>query len=293
MADAAFTSRFVPSQDGLRLHYRDYGAASAGSTVVCLPGLARTAADFGPVASVLAAGGRRVLALDYRGRGLSDRDPDPTHYDLKVETGDVAAVLMAAGVKDAVFIGTSRGGLITMVLAGVLPHLIRGAVLNDIGPVIEAKGLERIRGYVGKLPKPHSWDDAVATLKRVAGSQFTRMTEADWLAYADSTFEVNDGVFTTRYDPALMHNLGAMDLSDIPSLWPQFDALADVPVLVIRGENSDLLSIATVEQMMERHPDCALVEVPGQGHAPFLNDADTLSAIDGFVSRCEGRARAG
>lgn len=288
--DAPFTSRFVEASDGLRLHVREYGRGEpAVRTIVCLPGLARTAADFDALATHLmrADPERRVLVPDYRGRGLSGRDPDPSHYDLPVESDDVLAVLAALGVASAVFVGTSRGGLHTMILAAVRPGLIAGVVLNDIGPVIEKVGLRRIRGYVGKLPQPASWPEAVALLKTVAGAQFTALAETDWDAYARTTFEERDGRFLPRYDPALMQNLARMDLDKLPTLWPQFDGLAAVPLMVIRGANSDLLAAATVDAMIARHPDCVSLTVPGQGHAPLLTDAPTLEAIAAFVARCE------
>lgn len=287
MAD--FASRTVEAPDGLRLHARDYGRTDADApTVLCLPGLARTAADFDALARHLVAAdpGRRVLALDYRGRGLSARDPDPARYDIPVESGDILAVLDALGVTQAVLVGTSRGGLHTMMLAAVRPSLLRGAVLNDIGPVIEPVGLARIRGYVGKLPQPGSWDEAVAMLRQVAGAQFTGLADADWLAYAETTFETEGGAFRTRYDPALMNNLAKLDLDAVPTLWPQFEALGGVPVLVIRGANSDLLSPETAAAMTARLPDCTLLTVPGQGHAPLLTDAPTLAGIERFVARC-------
>lgn len=287
-------SHFVSAPDGLRLHYREYGSfAGPLLPIVCLPGLARTAADFDRLARILAEHDRRVLALDYRGRGLSARDPDPKNYDLRIESADVLAVLTAAEVGRAVFVGTSRGGLITMILAALRPTIIRGAVLNDIGPVIEAEGLARIRGYVGKLPRPNSWTEAVDLLKGLAGSQFTALTEADWLDFAQLTFAEENGFFITTYDTALMENLKTMDLDAIPTLWPQFEALRHAPVLTIRGANSDLLSSATAAEMMRRHPDCALHTVVGQGHAPFLTDAPTVERIRTFISHCEDAAYCG
>lgn len=284
-----FTSRFFEAPDGLRLHARDYGvAASDAPTVLCLPGLARTTADFDSLARHLVASdpARRVLAFDYRGRGLSARDPDPAKYDVPVELGDILAVLDALGVSEAVLVGTSRGGLHTMVLAALRPSLIRGAVLNDIGPVVEASGLARIRGYVGKLRQPTSWEDAVSVLRSIAATEFPGLSDADWLAYAKATFEDDGGIFGPRYDPALMDNLAKLDLTAVPTLWPQFEALGGTPVLVIRGENSTLLSSATATAMTTRLPDCTLLTVPGQGHAPLLTDIPTMTAIDRFVARC-------
>ncbi len=284
------TDHFVTAPDGLRLHHREYGGReAAGAMVVCLPGLARTAADFDPLARALVDDGdRRVLALDYRGRGLSDRDPDPSHYDLRVESDDIQAVLTAAGVDEAVFVGTSRGGLHVMLLAVLRPALLRGAVLNDIGPVIEPRGLARIRGYVGKLPEPKSWPDAVDLLKGLASAQFTALGPEDWDIYARTTFEQRDSRFVTQYDPALMKGLEALDLDALPVLWPQFEALTACPILAIRGENSDLLSPATLAGMASRHPALSTFTVPGQGHAPLLTDGPTIRRIVDFVRAREG-----
>jgi pimeloyl-ACP methyl ester carboxylesterase len=178
-----------------------------------------------------------------------------------------------------------------MILGAVRPVLLQGVVLNDIGPVIEPRGLARIRGYVGKLPEPKSWADAVDLLKHIASSQFTALVESDWDKYARTTFEEREGRFVPLYDSALMHNLSKLDLDAVPTLWPQFDGLRHVPVLVIRGENSDLLSPATVAEMIERHPDCAGMTVPGQGHAPLLIDGPTIRRIIGFVERCSFNQR--
>jgi pimeloyl-ACP methyl ester carboxylesterase len=296
------TSRFTASTDGLRLHYRDLGpASSAALPVLCLPGLTRTSEDFGVLAAALAAGQgglgagvpRRVLALDYRGRGGSARDPQAENYNVGVEAGDVLAVLAAARVGPAIFVGTSRGGLITLVLGATHPGLIRGTVLNDIGPVLEPAGLERIRGYVGKLPIPRNWDEAVGTIQGYAGSQFTGLSKDEWLAFARTTFVEREGTFHGRYDPALMHALRALEPTALPALWPQFEGLARAPLLVIRGENSDLLSETTAAEMARRHPDCALFTVPGQGHAPLLRDAATLDRIAAFARHCDRFNRAG
>jgi pimeloyl-ACP methyl ester carboxylesterase len=276
-------SRFYTSQDGLRLHLRDHGGPPGRTPVVCLPGLARTAADFDRLAARLSAG-RRTVALDYRGRGLSDRDPNWKNYDLMVESADILSVLAGADIAEAIVVGTSRGGLHAMLLAAVRPALLRGVVLNDIGPVLEPKGLARIRGYVGKLPAPRSWSDAVSLAKSIMGAQFTGLDEASWETYARLTFDEKDGRFLPRYDLNLMRPLAELDLEvPLPALWPQYEALAHVPLMAIRGENSDLLSAETFAEMGRRHPRFDAVTVAGQGHAPLLLDDATLDRIAGFV----------
>jgi pimeloyl-ACP methyl ester carboxylesterase len=291
--EIAIESRFISAPDGLKLHAREYGSELApGTPVLCLPGLARTAADFDVIARRLATGAagkqRRVVALDYRGRGLSDRDARWENYDLRVENADILACMDALGLHHAIFLGTSRGGLHTMMTAATRPGAIKAAILNDIGPVFEAQGIARIRGYVGKLPAPHSWADAVDMAKRIMGGQFTTLSEDDWLAYARLTFEEKDGKFTPRYDTRLMKGLEALDLeAPLPTAWPQFEGLSNVPTLSLRGENTDLLSAATVAEMAKRHPRFESHEVPGQGHAPLLLDEPTIKVVAGFIARCE------
>ena len=279
------TSRFHTSSDGLRLHLRDYVPDDAhGHPVICLPGLARTADDFDAVARALAETGRRVVAIDYRGRGLSDRDADPARYDLAVESADIQLMLAQEKIDSAIFLGTSRGGIHAMLLGAFRPELLAGAILNDIGPVLEPTGLLRIKGYVGKLPSPQNWDEAVAMFKRVSGAQFTSLSDADWHAYARLTLEDKDGKLVARYDPALARALDAYDPSKpMPDLWAQYEALARVPVLAIRGENSDLLSPEVFQAMLVRHPHAEGLTVPGQGHAPLLLDPPSIARICTFI----------
>jgi pimeloyl-ACP methyl ester carboxylesterase len=286
------SDHYVTAQDGLRLHVREHGDRTApGLPVVCLPGLARTTADFDRLAAALAGDPdrpRRVLALDYRGRGLSDHDRDPGNYSLPVELADVMTVLTARAVGAAVFVGTSRGGLITMALAAVRPAAIAGAVLNDIGPVIEPQGLMRIKSYVGRLPQPRGFEEGADILRRLFGAQFTRLSDADWLASAHRNWRQQDGRLVLAYDPRLSHALASVDAAHpLPPLWPQFDALGNVPLMVMRGANSDILSAATVAAMQARRRDTVVVEIPDQGHAPLLAEADTIARIGIFVAKCE------
>jgi pimeloyl-ACP methyl ester carboxylesterase len=288
------SSTFVTAPDGLRLHVRCYGRRSTRAMpVVCLSGLARTAADFEPLASALSDGSnaRRVLALDYRGRGLSEYDRNPANYSLPIELADVIAVVTALDASPSIFVGTSRGGLLTMLLAVVRPTAIAGVVLNDIGPVIEPQGLMRIKSYVGKLPQPRNFEEGAQILRRLFGSQFPALGPDDWLASAHRTFKEEKGRLVTTYDVKLATTMNGVDGGrPIPPLWREFDALGAMPVMVIRGANSDLLSTATVEAMRERRVTLETLEVPDQGHAPLLAEADTIARIVDFVRRCDRTA---
>jgi pimeloyl-ACP methyl ester carboxylesterase len=289
-------SVFISAPDGLKLHARCYGPrAAAAPPVVCLPGLARTAADFEALALALAGdGARRVIALDYRGRGLSDYDRDPDRYNFQVELADALAVLTALDALPAVFVGTSRGGILTMLLASIRPTAIAGAVLNDVGPVLEPKGLMRIRGYVGRLPQPRSFGEGAEILRRLFDAQFPKLSAEDWLVAARRTFKEENGRLVPTYDVRLAKTLEGVDLErPLPPLWKEFDAMRSMPLMVIRGANSDLLSPATVAAMAARHPRLETLQVPDQGHAPLLAEAETIGRIATFVDTCSSRERAG
>jgi pimeloyl-ACP methyl ester carboxylesterase len=289
-------SRFISAPDGLQLHMREYGATAEDALpVVCLPGLARTVADFDDIALALAADQqcpRRVVAIDSRGRGRSDYDRDARNYTLATELADVVAVLTALDVGPAVFIGTSRGGLLTMLMAAARPTFLAGAVLNDIGPVIEAEGLVRIKSYLGRLPAPRDLAAAADLLRRLGERQFPALTADDWLRQARRTWKRQGDALVLDYDPKLSEALAAFDpAAPLPTLWPQFDALAGIPVMAIRGENSDILSAATVAAMAARRPDLVRLDVAGEGHAPMLDRTATIEAVADFVRRCDATAR--
>jgi pimeloyl-ACP methyl ester carboxylesterase len=200
-------------------------------------------------------------------------------------------VLAATGVEEAVFVGTSRGGLLTMALGAARPAAIRGAVLNDVGPVIDARGLLRIRGYVGKLPTPRSFAEGAEILKRLSDQQFPLFGEAEWEVMARRTWTERNGALVPDYDPRLLKTLEELDLeAPLPELWPYFAALNHVPVLAIRGENSDLLAEKTLEEMGARHPHCETFTAPGQGHAPLLGSKDMVRRIGRLIAKAEKQA---
>jgi len=278
------TSVFVSAPDGLRLHARDYGSRSGTALpVVCLPGLTRTVADFEVLAPVLAVNGpRRVIALDSRGRGQSEYDRNPENYNLLVELGDLVAVLTALAVGPAIFIGSSRGGLLAMHLAVAHPMAIAGIVLHDIGPVIEPKGLARLRSYVGKLPQPRTFAEGADIL------QFPSLTADQWLADAHRVWQLRDGAMALTYDKRLSRTLTTIDIErPLPPLWNEFEAFKRVPLLVIHGAKSDILSAQTVASMAARHPAMDVIEVADQGHVPLLEGEGTMRGLGEFVAKCD------
>ncbi len=282
----------ISAPDGLRLHVRAYGESPPGRLpIICLPGLARTETDFETLARRFATDPKRprqVLALDYRGRGRSEYDPNWQNYTPQVELADLLAVATALDIERAIFVGTSRGGILTMLLAAARPTLIAGAVLNDIGPVIEPKGLMRIKGYVGKVPRPTSHADGVVVLRRLFSAQFPNLTDEQWMAWSKRSWELREKALVACYDAKLANTLKAISADTIPPpLWAQFDALAAMPVMVIRGMLSDILSRETLEAMRARRGDLDIVEITDQGHAPLLDDEPTLQRIADFVKRCD------
>ncbi len=290
---SAFHDIFATSADGLRLRARATGPADAAALpVLGLPGLTRTAEDFDIVAQALASDpqtSRRVVAIDYRGRGRSDFDPNPANYSVPVETTDVLAVTSAAGISRAIWLGTSRGGLIAMVIAATRPELAAGIILNDIGPELEMSGLMKIKGYLGPPVTPRTWSEAAGGLQRLFGSVFPALTSDDWMAWARRAFRQDEhGRLVRTYDPALARTFDGIDPAAPPApLWELFDAMAKVPLLSIRGELSDLLSRDCVKEMKRRRPDMETCDVPLQGHAPLLADAPTILRIKAFCVRCD------
>jgi len=283
-----FTERRWTSPDGLCLFARDYPAASgpAKLPVIAIHGLTRNSADFGAIAPLIAQSGRRVLAIDVRGRGKSDRAPDPMTYQPLNYAQDVLALLDQAGVARAVFLGTSMGGLITMALAALRPKVIAAAILNDIGPEVAKAGLARIAAYSGQPVDTPGWAEAAAYVKAINEVAFPHYTDADWDAFARRTFKIGtEGSPVLDYDPDIavpIRAAGAKAL--VPNLWPMFGRLTrGRPVLLVRGQTSDLLSEAIAAKMRKRAPKMDYIEVPGVGHAPMLDEPEAKAAIFPFL----------
>ncbi len=283
---AAYLEFFVRSQDGLGIFVRDYAPEGTPRScpVICLHGLTRNSADFETVAPRLAALGRRVIVPDMRGRGRSDWDPQPGRYRPDVYVQDVLSILDATHVDRAAFIGTSMGGIITMVAATVAPMRIAAAVLNDIGPILNPAGLARIAGYVGKSPSFESWDSITAAIRASQGVAFPDAGDTFWNIFARRVArQLPDGRVAFAYDPAIADVFSRPQSDPPPSMLPLFQALAARPVLSIRGALSDLLSPEGVAAMRAIKPDMDVAEVPGVGHAPTLEEPAAWRALERFL----------
>jgi len=283
-----WTDIFYSSQDGLRLYARHYPAQSRSEgSVVCLPGLTRNSKDFHLLATHLSSAPERsfdVYCLDFRGRGRSAYDRDWSNYTPFIELLDTLDFMTIAGLHEAAVIGTSRGGIIAMLIAVLRPTVLRSVVLNDIGPVVDPRGLARIMGYVGLVLVPDTWPEAARILREMNGPFFPAIPDDEWPELARQWFFEKDGRPAASYDPNLAKALGAAELSQrTPELWPQFMALGKFPTLVLRGENSDILSEETLAEMARRHPGMQVQIVRGQGHAPLLRDAESIGRISQFL----------
>jgi pimeloyl-ACP methyl ester carboxylesterase len=273
---------------GLALYARDYAGAGgpARSPVLCIHGLTRNSGDFEDVAPWLAAQGRRVIAVDVRGRGNSERDPDPKRYHPAVYAADMLQLLDSAGIARAVFIGTSMGGIITMAVAAKRLRAIAAAVLNDVGPVISMAGLTRIQGYVGKGKPLETWEDAAAYMKSINGSAFPENSMEEWHRFARRTFREENGKLVTNYDPKIATSIQAAKLRPT-SLMAKllFRRLArNRPTLLIRGANSDIVDADGAAYMRRAAPGLRYAEVPGVGHAPMLTEPAAQAALKAFLA---------
>ena len=273
------------SPDGLALYARSYGPQDASMTVLCMHGLTRNHKDFEPMIAKL-GDGRRFIAVDVRGRGRSDIDPDAENYTPITYAGDMQALLDTIGVERAVLIGTSMGGLMSMIMMHQMPERILGVVLNDVGPVLDPAGLARIAGYVGEVAPMADWQAAARSVQQAQSDVFPDYAEADWLAFAKRTYrETDDGRVVLDYDPAITRTVNDVKPTFRRrfAMWRLFGKLKKRPLLVIRGALSDILAPETAERMVKRHKNAKLVTVPNVGHAPILDEPEAVNAIRAFL----------
>ena len=267
--------------DGARLWFTDEGR---GLPLLALPGLTRNGGDFDHLAPHLA--GVRLIRLDARGRGGSDRT-GPQTYAVPVEAADALALLDHLGLARAAVLGTSRGGIVAMMMAHRAKDRLLGVALNDVGPVIERAGLAAIGAYLGRRPAQRTWEEAARARAR-AWTAFRDVPHARWLHEVRNHYEETPEGLALRYDPALRDAFLGPE-GEVPEpvpLWPLFDALAGLPLCVLRGEGSDLLSRDTLAAMRARRPDALAAEVPGRGHVPFLDEPESLAALRRWLDLC-------
>ncbi len=273
------------SKDGLRLHYRDYPGRADRPPVLCFPGLTRNARDYESLATRL-AGDWRVILVEYRGRGESAYAKDPMTYVPLTYMQDVAALLDDQKIERFVAVGTSLGGLVTLLLAATDRERIAGAVLNDVGPEVDPAGLARIRGYVGKGVWHPTWMHAARALAETNADVYPNYAIEDWLRMAKRVYRLSSsGRIVLDYDMKIAEPFRVPGNEAGPDMWPTLDGLKGKPVLVVRGARSDILSAGVADRMIERLPGAELVTVPDVGHAPTLEEPEAAAGIDRMLAR--------
>jgi pimeloyl-ACP methyl ester carboxylesterase len=284
-AGKAHEDRYFTVRDGLKLHFRDYPGDTTNPPVLCLPGLSRNVRDFSELAERYSPR-FRVLAFEFRGRGESEYDPIPARYVPPTYAHDVIELLDQLAIPRAIFVGTSLGGLVTMLMAVMAPQRIAAAILNDIGPEISGAGIDRIKTYIGSGQRFKDWDEAAETIARNVQA-FEHYTHDDWVRMAKRNCREENGEIVFDYDMAIAVPFSAPAPAQQFDMWPLFVALAQKPLLVIRGAKSDLLSAAAAQKMQAAAPDMKLAVVPGVGHAPELSEPEAIAAIDAFLAEIE------
>lgn len=280
----SYTEKFWTSHDGLRLYTRIYeGPGAAAPTVLCLHGLTRNSRDFEDLAPHLQSR-YRVIVPDVRGRGLSARDPNPQNYQPAIYIHDIVGLLDVTETQRVTVIGTSMGGLLGMMMGVGHRGRVAGIVLNDMGPEVDPVGLERIKGYAGKLPPPKNWDDAIEQTRAMFATAWPGLSDARWSALARRGYrEDAKGVVSVDADPMIGEMLRAAPAATA-NLWPFWSALRGIPMLVLRGAHSDILSAATFAKMKIENPELMQLEVGQRGHVPLLDEPECLAAIDRFLA---------
>ena len=284
---AEYEDFFYQSSDGLRLYARDYACGDAGiaqpETVLCMHGLTRNSADFAKLAKHLSER-YRVVAVDNRGRGRSDYDSNIANYTPLIYVQDMFTLLAELDVDKVILCGTSMGGLMAFMMAAMQPARIGGMIINDIGPEVAQEGLDRIKAYVGKSSPVVSWDDAIAQAREINQVAFPDFSDAEWEEFTRGLYRDENGVPVLAYDPAIAQPMSDEESGAVPAdLWPLFEAIAAIPMLVIRGETSDILAASCVATMRDKKPDLQFVEIANRGHAPTLNEPASRQAIDSFL----------
>lgn len=281
----ALREAYFRTRDGLRLFYRDYAGAAGRVPVLCLAGLTRNCNDFVALAERLSPD-RRVITPDQRGRGRSDNDPLWMRYNPAMYVDDMFALLSALRIERVIVIGTSLGGIVAMLMAAMRAGALAGVVLNDIGPELAASGAARIHNYVGRLPPVATWEGAVAQMRKVHEAALPGLTAEEWLAYARASFdEDKQGVPRLQADPRIGDALRLLPANAAFAMWMAFAALKSVPLLLVRGAHSDVLSPTVVSSMRRENPRMRYTEVPNRGHAPLLNEPESIAAIDAFLAQ--------
>ncbi len=288
---AAYENLYWWSNDGLRLHARDYPGGEPGRPpILCLPGLTRNARDFDALAARL-AGRWRVIAVDFRGRGESAFAKDPMSYVPLTYVQDVEALLTEQGIDRYVAFGTSLGGIVTMLMGGPARGRMVAALLNDVGPEIDAQGLSRIRGYVGKASVFPTWMHAARCVAENNADVYPDWSIEDWLAMAKRLYRLNSaGRIVLDYDMKIAEPFRVPGNEAGPDMWQALGSLRDVPTLIVRGGRSDLLSAAVAERMAASLDEAELVTVPGVGHSPTLSETMLHGPIDRLLDRALERA---
>jgi pimeloyl-ACP methyl ester carboxylesterase len=286
MNEAASSERYYSSADGLQLFYRDFAPLSAAARlpVLCLPGLTRNSRDFTHVAERIRRD-RRVLCADLRGRGRSQHDPVWQNYHPGTYLADIGLLLQDAGLTRCVLLGTSLGGILSMLLTAMKPGLVAGVILNDVGPEVAPEGLARIASYVGRAAPPASWEEAVATVRATYELAMPGLSHEQWLAYARRSYSDLDGRPRLDMDPMIGEAVRSAPAAAAPDLWGLYAVLQPVPTLALRGATSDILSTTTFERMQREKPDLVRIEVPDRGHTPQLDEPACVAAIDAFLAR--------
>ncbi|MCF6198326.1 MAG: alpha/beta hydrolase [Hyphomicrobiaceae bacterium] len=289
-----WTELVFTSHDGLRLaarHYSAYRSVTSNTVqkpLICLSGMAGNSSEFHDLALFLSTHGqqpRDVYALDYRGRGNSQADPGSANYTSYVELRDILDFLIAFDIHHFDVLGSSRGGINTMLLATVRPAAIGRIILNDLGPVLEPDGLARLLGHLENMPLPASWGEACDLMRSMYQLHFPALDDEDWRVLAGRYFKEEDGQLSLTFDKRLGLGGRHLDLQKtLPDMWGQYLALFRFPLLIIRGEHSDMLSCKTLEHMHTLHWNAKAVTVPGQGHAPLLRDKASMQTIQAFLA---------